>query len=231
MLREIAEADYGWKAIECDALLTPIWATGRLPPMDFNLLEVLHLIRWSEPEDPAWTPGGHGSRGHWMRLFACTVLLRLAAVYQDTAGSECDTVAQLVASAIALGEPVARASAGLLAWRFLTYPGESEDAAFLAFGILLLTVCTRQEEGRGTWLKELANWVEGEEAQAREAMAPCRASMARWDEWLLGLTFSHNLRESVWRHLALRILARPDVPHPPEAREALQLLGELVAGI
>ena len=58
--------------------------------------EVLELIRWSEPDDPDWSPGGQGPRGHWMRLFACTVRVRLAPKYPASFGSECDTLAQLI---------------------------------------------------------------------------------------------------------------------------------------
>src|SRR5215813_1528410 len=133
MLREIAEADYGWKADECFALLLQIWKTGAVASDDFNLREVLELIRWSEPEDPNWSPGGQGARGHWMRLFACTALVRLAPSNRDFFDGECSTVAQLVSSAIELGRPVARATASLLAWRFLAYPGADDDAPFLAF--------------------------------------------------------------------------------------------------
>ena len=113
MLREIAEADYGWKADECYVLLQPILRTGLLASGEFHLREVLELIRWSEPEDPDWSPGGHGLRGHWMRLFACTALVRLAPKYRGFCDSECDTLAQLISSAIDLGQPVARAAAHL----------------------------------------------------------------------------------------------------------------------
>jgi hypothetical protein len=110
MLREIAEADYGWKADECYALLQPISKTGLVASDDFNLREVLELIRWSEPDDPNWSPGGQGHRGHSMRLFACTMLVRLAPKYPASFDSECDTLAQLISSAIELGLPVARAT-------------------------------------------------------------------------------------------------------------------------
>src|SRR5262249_14305213 len=138
MLREIAEADYGWKSDECHALLQHAWNTGDAPPDDYDLKEVLELIRWSEPEDPKWSPGGRGVRGHWMRLYACAQLLRLAAKYPATFSSECDTLAQSVSSAIELGRDIARPAAGLLAWRFLARPPDNEDRVFLAFGILLL---------------------------------------------------------------------------------------------
>ena len=88
MLREIAAADYGWKADECYALLQPILETGLVASNDFNLQEVLELIRWSEPDERDWSPGGQGPRGHWMRLFACTVLVRLGPKYPASFGSE-----------------------------------------------------------------------------------------------------------------------------------------------
>jgi len=222
MLCEIAEADYGWKADECYTLLQPILKTGLVASADFNLREVLELIRWSEPDDPDWSPGGQGPRGHWMRLFACTALVRLAPKYPDSFYSECDTLAQLISSAIELGRPVARAAAGMLAWRFLSYPGNAEDPPFLAFAILLLATHVERGEDRGLWLKQLAAWVENEESRARNETSE--------HEWLIGLTLFRQ-REAVWRSLARRILACPESPHAREADEALRLLGELVAGI
>jgi hypothetical protein len=225
MLREIAEADYGWKGDECYALLQPILKTGQVASNDVNLREVLELIRWSEPDDPAWSPGGHGRRGHWMRLFACTVLVRLAPKCPASFDSECDTLAQLNSSAIELGRSAAQAAASVLAWRFLAYPPETEDRAFLAFAILLLATHLERGNDRGRWLKDIATWVEDEESKARNATFTQRSSLPNWGEWLMGLTFFHA-RETVWRSLARRILARPESPHPGEADEALRLLGE-----
>jgi hypothetical protein len=230
MLREIAAADYGWKADECYALLLPVLKTGLVASDDCDLQEVLELIRWSEPDDPKSSPGGQGTRGHWMRLFACAALVRFATKYKATHGIECDTVAQLISSAIELGRPVARAAGGLLAWRFLAYPGHDEDPAFLAFAVLLLAAHLERGEDRGPWLKQLAAWVEDEEARARNALSRWRSSLQHWHEWLIGLT-PFLQREVVWRSLAHQILARPESPHPRDAGEALQLLGELVAGI
>jgi hypothetical protein len=230
MLREIAAADYGWMADECYTLLRSILETGLVASDNFNLREVLELIRWSEPGDPEWSPGGHGPRGHWMRLFASTALLRLAPKYRELFGSECDTLAQLISSAVELGQPVARAAAGLLAWRFLSYPGDEENPAFLAFAILLLAAHLERGEDRGPWLKDLATWVEDEESRARNATSSWHSSLPHRNEWLTGLT-PFRQREAVWRSLAHRILARPESPHPRDAGEALQLLGELVAGI
>jgi hypothetical protein len=223
MLREIAEADYGWEADRCYALLQPMLVSGSVP-YDWNLREVLELIRWSEPGDPSSSPGGYGTRGHWMRLFACTALVRLAARHPEWFGGESETLAQLISSAIELGHPVARAAACTLAWRFLECPGTHEDPAFLAFAILLLAAHLERGEDRGLWLKQLAIWVEEEEARARCAIGSPE------QEWLFGLAPFH-LRETVWRSLARRILASPESRHPHAADEELRLLGELIAGV
>jgi len=245
MLREIAEADYGWKADECFALLQPVLNIGSVAIDDDNLTEVLNLIRWSEPQDPNWRPGGQGARGHWMRLFACNSLVRFAPKHRAFIGREIDTFVQLIGSAIDLGRPVAKAAASVLAWRFLNCPGDAEDPAFLAFGILLLAAHFERADACGLWLKQLADWVEEEEACARANLPvqrfqvkayfspkrPPQAFAARSSEhdWLLGLSV-FNLRQATWRSLADRILAHPETPHPREADESLRLLGELVAG-
>ncbi len=117
----------------------------------------------------------------------------------------------------------------MLAWRFLTYPGNDEDVAFLAFAILLLATHIEHREDRGQWLKEIAIWVEDQEVLARNGQSRYRSSFPHWDRWLLGLTH-FDLREAVWRSLAHRTLLCPERPHPREACEELQLLGELVAG-
>jgi hypothetical protein len=83
-----------------------------------SALTPLFQIRWSQPDDPQWSPGGHGPRGQWMRLFACTALVRLAPKCPEPFEGECETLARLISSAIELGQPVARAAAGLLALRF-----------------------------------------------------------------------------------------------------------------
>lgn len=192
MLREVAEADYGWQADLYFPLLIQLRDDGS-PPSP-HLREVLELIRWSEPEDPAWKPGATGERGHWMRLFCCIALMRMP--FFDT-----PTLAQLTASAVELGEPATRGAAAVLAWRYLHDPGHAEDAAFLAFAILLLAAHMFRGEDDGQWLKQMAEFL--------------------MDKDLTPI----DLRESVWRALADRILANPASPHPSAADEDLRLLG------
>jgi hypothetical protein len=84
-----------------------------------------------------------------MRLFACIALVRFAPSHRGLFDGECSTLAQLISSATNLGQPVARAAASVLAWRFLAYPGDDPDAAFLAFAILLLAAHLERGEDRG----------------------------------------------------------------------------------
>lgn len=129
-----------------------------------------------------------------------------------------------------LGRPVVQAAAGVLAWRFLAYPGnDNEDPPFLALAILLLAACLEQREDHGQWLKELVRWVEDEESRARNARPTQRSLLPSWGSWLAGSTQVRD-RAAAWRSLADRILARPKSPHLSDAREALRLLGERIAG-
>ena len=221
MLRDIAEADYGEGADECYVLLQTMLKTGVVGTLDYPLSEVLVLTSLSEPERSDWT-GGHGPRGHWMRLFACASLARRAST------AELDNwLVYFVSSAIHLGEPVAQAAAGLLAWRFLTYSGNRrEDPPLLAFAILLLAVQFERMQDRGPWLKQIAEWVEEEESRAREKFNYPAAS-----NWLLGLSHRgpNDMTGGTWRDLAQHILAPPTASHPREADEALRRLAALIA--
>ncbi len=75
LCREIAEADYGWRAEEAMAELRPIRDQGLVPcPLPWTLSEVLSLTQFSNPEmpnAPPFQPGPTGRRGHQTRLFAC----------------------------------------------------------------------------------------------------------------------------------------------------------------
>lgn len=221
MLREIAEADYGSMADECLTMLWPMLREGKRGQRNGILQEVLELTRWSEPSD---------KRGHWIRLFACVALVRMASDAPEYYHGERDSLAQLLSSALELGPSTARAAASLLAWRFLTSPGNSPDGAFLSFAILLLVAQFGPGDKVAPWLNELAQWVEVEEARAREENAWEEKYSDDWGRWLLGLAGTDQ-RAGIWRYFALHILARPARPHPAAAKESLQRLGELAAGI
>jgi hypothetical protein len=117
MLHQIAAADYGDRVDAHFAALTEIRAQGLVPQkLDWVPGEVLELIRWSMPEDPAWAPGGQGRRGHLMRAFACAVLLTGArlAVNREHSLGYADTLIQLVGSIDALDLPLHAPAAALV---------------------------------------------------------------------------------------------------------------------
>ncbi|QDT37065.1 hypothetical protein [Stratiformator vulcanicus] len=147
MLREIARADYG---MDADAHLKALRRIAKgeiLAPMEWEPLEVLQLIRYSVPEDRTWSPGGHGERGHWMRLFCCTALIR-ADVEPDNdgydLGSDCSVI-QLIDSALKLGPQTSDAALRLLLWRLTRAEGDLYREPIYALGSLMLIIVKNQE--------------------------------------------------------------------------------------
>ncbi len=142
MLREIAEADYGFGVDEHLEALLAI-KHGQIPaPMEWEPKEVLELTRWSEPDEPDGTWEPTGERGHWMRLWACAVLIRAAVEPENEfrfLGEE-STIIQLVASAMRLGPEAAQATLQFLAWHLEYRVVEIEKSPYSAVGALLLCV-------------------------------------------------------------------------------------------
>jgi hypothetical protein len=230
MLQEIAEADYGHRADESFARLVPLRAgNGLEAPLDYQVREVLELIRWSEPEHTDWKPGGTGERGHWMRAFACALLLRTAgapanALYTD---GENSTLVQLITSAFTLGGTLPRKVASLLTWRLGTLE-DGEDAPFFTFALLVLATMLRREAEIGEpALAEAARWVMDVEAAGRAAADPCMPGPA--GVFLLGLTY-FDLRHSAWRALARDLAREAEALPPGEARDWLLLIAGSVTG-
>lgn len=170
MLRQIARADYGEMADEMLAELRPIRDHGTIPcPMHWQLLEVLQLTRWSEPDDPNPSPfarGPSGRRGHQTRLFACAALLRAAtdpaSGYNDEDCCYDSSLALGLASARVLGDEMNEAFGCLLTWRLTRLA--SRESVF--FAIALLVIAARLGPGRvdDAALGKLAGWVLEEES-------------------------------------------------------------------
>jgi hypothetical protein len=231
MLEEIADADYGMDAAEHLAALRRIRDANEVPaPMGWEPKEVLELIRWSEPENPAWKPGSTGERGHLLRAFCCAALLRAGGepANRPYFDGENNTIIQLIASVLTLGSQAATAALRLLCWRALERPAETDEQPFFALGILLLTAALYRNASHGALLRDLSEWVIAEEAAARaqlEGMLPPAS-----DAWLIGLSF-FDQRDTAWREVGWRVLVTPPEPHPAEAHAALQALAErLVLG-
>lgn len=134
MLVEIAMCDYGDDVEIHLAALHQIRANKIPIPMQWHPREVLELTRWTEwdnrnPQDEAIS-----TRNHWMRLFACTVLIwaSLEPENYEYRGEYCDfiegedsTIIQFLDSVLHLGDDVsisqsecyANAALKFLGWR------------------------------------------------------------------------------------------------------------------
>ena len=229
MLREIARADYGMDEDEHLAALLPVRDSGVVPvPMGWEPKEVLELIRWSQPEDPEWKPGATGTRGHLMRAFACAALLRAAAEPANRGyfDGENSTLAQLLDSALVLGADVREAAARFLAWRTPRMEPH-EERPFFAFGLLVLAALLREGRLPGAALAAAADWVIAEEAEERAAQDP--GPPVSSGGWLLGLT-PFDMRGTVWRALAGRLIEEADAMPPGAARDRLEEVALRVLG-
>jgi hypothetical protein len=132
MLIDIAKADYGNDVeIHLEAL-HQIKAKNIPVPLPWHPAEVLCLARWTEPDcqivqaDAILQPKCLTERDHWIRLFACTVLIWASLEpekydedkdYWYYIEGETSTIIQLFESAINLGNSVTIAALKFLSWR------------------------------------------------------------------------------------------------------------------
>ncbi len=199
MLREIAKADYAYDVEGHFSALKPIWQGGDLTELDWCPKEVLELIRWSEPEAPAWKPGSTGARGHKMRAFSCAVLLASHNFEPDK-----ETLIQMVDSVSCLGPEAQEATARFLVWRLGTLGGE-EDRPF--FALALAALIQSLEVSLSTAMEQdLADWVAGEESFERAYLTGLHESY-RNAPWMFGLSFSDMCNER-WKYLIRAVQER-----------------------
>jgi hypothetical protein len=127
MLLEIARADYGDDVEIHLAALQRIRAGENIPvPMLWHPGEVLALARWTEISTEL---EAGGERSHWLRLFACAVLIWITlkpegydggvedSYWWQLSDGEDSTIIQFVDSVLILGEEISLAALGFLAWR------------------------------------------------------------------------------------------------------------------
>jgi len=201
ILREISEADYGRDADAHLPYLRRLRDQGELPPAQWHPREVLELIRWSEPEDPEWKPGSTGRRGHIMRAFSSTALLRMGSEpsNRNYFEGENQTLAQLLVSVDVLGAPLPLSTRRFLAWRLPLFTEHDEERPFFILALLLLALnvqpCASESD-----LQNLLDWLQDDERRVREwAVLPKESA-----SWLLGITH-FNLRHEVWTSMVPRL--------------------------
>ncbi len=193
MLREIAEADYGFDVDGHLKALKEIKAGAIPAPMQWEPREVLELIRWSEPEDPNWSPGSTGERGHWMRLFVCAILLRAAAEPENDGYFDGDdsTIIQLVDSAMKLGNEISIAALQFLCWRMDHRTLTEWDRPYFAIAILMLAVSLDK---------------------STQPMEDDLIVVAINDETALSRLFRMSMMSKSWKALARSLLTKPSQP-------------------
>lgn len=164
MLEFISRADYGWDAEDHLAALRSFRDTGTLPDNPgWVPMEVLELIRWSEPENPDWKPGRTGEFGHWIRAFSCAAILRAEQEpwnYHYNDDSTCSTAIQLLLSLESLPVDTTHDAARNFAWLILKSDPEGKNDSIREYGVALLWFALRLKPiVSDEDLVELAQWV------------------------------------------------------------------------
>jgi len=227
MLNEIAAADYGYKAEENLAPLWQIRGEGLfVTPLRWRPREVLELIRWSNPEDPKHKPGLPGERGHWMRAFACSALLRAAGEVgnEDLRSGWNQTLMQLIGSLRAVGPELYEPAAAFLAWLVLRVDadGDTEELGFLMMGLLWFALHLRSAIPDDVVV-----------ALAERIAAEAQRSARRWDmapeRWLLGTTFFDKYHAD-WERLGVTLAEIDLGDRSSDARDWVGLIGSELAG-
>lgn len=248
MLEEIAAADYGidveyylralkrlrdepWQSNE--VVVRPSKGKAQVPVW-YQALEVLNLMRWSEPENSQQEE--EQTVGHLMRAFCCVVLLRVAVspANCDTANinTESETIIQLIASVLSLEQEAIELTLQLLCWRMLWLTVDNVECPFFAMGILLLATALYPSGKNGTLLRQLSELVFKEEERIRLIFAEKFRQTS--PQWLFGLKYLEDgkgrgyiaeQRVDQWKNIAQKVLLNPPEPHPTEVAGLLREIG------
>jgi hypothetical protein len=204
MLTIISEADCGDSADTHLEALHQIKAGNILIPMPWNPGLVLGLTQWTEPDDPTHSDVPMGAVGHWIRLFACTVLIRASIelenydyktedwMYLD----EDHTIIQFLESALQLGHDVSLAALRFLGWRMQyqvkRLPIDEDIGNGLYYAVAMLLLCVSLDECD----PEIINFL---------------ISIAHSnDEYLpISKVLAKSLRSQKWKDIIRRLLVEP----------------------
>jgi hypothetical protein len=224
MLREIAEADYGWRADEMVPMLQLIRDKGVVPaPMPRILGAVLNLTQFSNPDKAnasRFQPDPKHRRGHQARVFACAVLLRAEAELPPEADDFTaeSALPQCLASANVLGEEMSEAAARFLTWRISRQESGLNSLSF-ALGLVVLAIRLRSGRFTGQMLGTIADWV-------------LRQAPSDMPEFPLDPTAPRplpiGLQSSFWRPLAAELSSEAEAIRENDVRSKLHLCEALL---
>lgn len=197
MIRSIAAADYGRDFDAHLSELTHLWQGNDWEELGvWYPMEVLELIRWSEPDEAADALDSERTEGHCTRAFCCAALL-----VTSNFEPEKETLIQLVDSAFAIGGRVPDAVARFLSWK-LPLLGREDDKPFFALALAAIAriemdELTREQEA------SLAEWIAAEENSERRYLSSYSSSYQE-ASWLFGLSWS-DMRSDRWVELIVRL--------------------------
>ena len=164
-------------------------------------------------------------RGHQLRAFACSALLRAAGEPEndDLRVGWNQTLIQLLDSLRAIGPELYGPAAAFLAWLIprVQNEGDTEELGFFMIGLLWLALHMRASDEVIIGLSESA--VAAAERQIQ-------LNSGRWsDRWLLGTT-TYDLRHASWENLGLSLTQMNVDHHSPLARDWIKLIGHELGG-
>ena len=201
MLLQIAEADYAQDVELHLGKLRLIRETGTVTGhLGWHPKEVLELVRWSQPENPDWAPGGQGFRGHVMRAFCCAVLLRAAGEPEnyDYFDGENSALGKLLESLPVIGGRCHYHAVELISWRLVNMQRDNDEKAFFLLALLISVIA--REDFSESEIGEIACELVAEEARLRSVWKEYVES----SEWLLGLS-SFDSMHHYWRSLGAEL--------------------------
>lgn len=224
MLDCISMADYGCDRDAHLVSLRELRETALLPQNPgWVPMEVLELIRWSEPEDPEWKPGRTGEFGHWMRAFSCAAILRAEHEpwnYHYNDSSTDSTTIQLVLSLEALPVDLRREAARNFAWLILKSDPDGKNDSIREYGLALL------------WFSlHLARAVADEDLIALAQWVVRRADELKWDprvaefSGLKGMVIGCQKR-AAWQTFGLKLADLDLSARTPELQRWVRLISE-----
>jgi len=228
MLQQIAAADYGNDIEEHLLPLSEFRDRRIVPVLNWYPCEVLELIRWSEPDQRGWRPGDEGRRGHLLRAFACTMLLRSYAISEnhDRWNSFNETSIQLVDSVQALGVDLIEPASSFFAWcveRLAPLDEDGIEGPFLGLALLRLTIELQNQPDDA--IVDLCKWIE---EQVSALLREKQWWATRQKNWLLS-TNHHNLRNDRWLAVGRELYQWAEAQPPSDKATMVAFIGKCLA--